>query len=442
MNSISTETLLAYFLDLSSVSIDSRTVEKGALFFGINGERFNGNAYAAKALENGASLVVVDDSEYYVESDSRYLFVEDSLKALQDLAHAYRQLFDIPVLGLTGSNGKTTTKELIYAVLQTEKRVHATAGNFNNHIGVPLTLLRMPKDTEIAIIEMGANQPGDIQELCEIAAPNMGLITNIGAAHLERLGSLEGVQETKGALFRYVLREGGLIFCNNEDKRVRALAKESSNASAFTYGEGDSDVRMSIFKENPSGMGVTLRHRIPVVDMLSVHTSLTGKYNGLNIAAAITVALHFGISKQNMKEGISSYVPTNNRSQILEKKGHRFWMDAYNANPSSMEAAIRNICKQESPQDLVLVLGDMLELGSEEVKYHIELGKFIQQFTPALTIGIGPLMQHTAGALKSPSKWYASTQDAKTHFWEDISGKPVVFLKGSRGMKLETLLED
>ncbi len=442
MDSTPTEILLAYFLDLGSVSIDSRTVEKEALFFGINGERFNGNAYADKALENGASLVVVDDAEYFVEGDSRYIWVEDSLKALQDLAYAYRQLFDIPVLGLTGSNGKTTTKELIRAVLQTEKRVHATAGNFNNHIGVPLTLLRMPRDTEIAVIEMGANQPGDIQELCEIADPNMGLITNIGAAHLERLGSLEGVQETKGALFRYVLPKGGLVFCNNEDRRVRALAHETSNANAYTYGEGDSDVLMEIFKENPSGMRVILRHRAPEVGMVSVHTSLTGKYNGLNIAAAIAVALHFGISDQNMIEGISSYVPANNRSQILVKKGHRFWMDAYNANPSSMEAAIHNICKQESPQDLVLVLGDMLELGSEEVTYHEELGKFIQQFSPALTIGIGPLMQHLVEALESPSRWYPSTREAKSHFWEDIAGKSVVLLKGSRGMKLEALLEE
>ena len=438
MEIASTETLLRYFLDSHSVSIDSRSIEEGALFFGIRGDRFNGNAYAEKALEKGARWVVVDDEAYYEEANEQFLWVPDSLKALQDLAHAYRQRFDIPVLGITGSNGKTTTKELIVSVLQTEKRVHATAGNFNNHIGVPLTLLRMPQETEIAIVEMGANQPGDIQELCEIADPNLGLITNIGAAHLERLGSLDGVQETKGALYRYVATKGGKVFCNQEDPRVISLAADIS--LAMSYGGKEGQVSLSQIQQRLTGMDLVATFQDTGTE-LSVSSSLSGSYNALNIAAALAVGAYFYIAPQSMKQGIASYVSTNNRSQIVEKEGFRFWLDAYNANPSSMRAAIRHVCRLMKPEELVLVLGDMLEVGEEEIEQHRELGKFISDFAPSLTIGVGALMQHLVEEVKSPSKWYASTQEAHKHFWQDIQDGSTVFLKGSRGMKLEELLE-
>ena len=439
MEIASTETLLTYFLESGSVSIDSRSIEEGALFFGIRGDRFNGNAYATKALEKGASWVVVDDPKYFEEENSHFLWVPDSLKALQSLAHAYRQRFEIPILGITGSNGKTTTKELIISVLQTEKRVHATAGNFNNHIGVPLTLLRMPSDTEIAVIEMGANQPGDIQELCEIADPTVGLITNIGAAHLERLGSLDGVQETKGALYRHVAAKGGSVFCNREDARVIVLADGIS--LAMSYGGMDSQVQLSQIRQRLSGMDLVAYFRDSGEELL-IDSTLSGAYNALNIAAALAVGTYFHISLQAMKQGIASYVSTNNRSQIVEKAGYRFWLDAYNANPSSMRAAITHVCQLLNPQELVLVLGDMLEVGEEEVEQHRELGKFISEFAPSLTIGVGPLMQHLVKEVKSPSKWYASTQEASKHFWKDIEGASTIFLKGSRGMKLEELLEE
>lgn len=438
MKVASTETLLTHFLKAGSVSIDSRSIEQGALFFGIRGDRFNGNAYATKALEKGASWAIVDDPTYYLEADERFLWVSDALEALQNLAHAYRQRFDLPVLGITGSNGKTTTKELIVSVLQTEKRVHATAGNFNNHIGVPLTLLRMPQETEIAIIEMGANQPGDIQELCEIADPTVGLITNIGAAHLERLGSLDGVQETKGALYRHVAAKGGKVFCNREDPRVISLAH--GIPLARSYGGRESQVSLSQIQQTLSGMELTV-HFSHTETTLSVSSSLSGSYNALNIAAALAVGEYFHIRPEAMQRGIASYVSSNNRSQIVEKKGYRFWLDAYNANPSSMRAAIPHVCQTVHPEELVLVLGDMLELGPEEVDQHKELAQFLTPYAPSLTIGIGPLMQHLVEEMGSPSKWYASTHEAKKYFWEDIKGKSTIFLKGSRGMKLEELLE-
>ena len=255
------------------------------MFFGIRGDRFNGNAYAADALEKGAALAVVDDSAFYRKEDSRYLWVDDTLVAIQQLALAYRMLFDIPILGITGSNGKTTTKELILSVLQTEKRVHATKGNFNNHLGVPLTLLAMPRDTEIALIEMGANQPGDIAELCEIASPTLGLITNIGAAHLEKLLSLDGVQETKGALFRYVDQNDGKIFCNLSDPRVRELAVGIPLAAS--YGTPEAEYYVKVLKESLSGMELAGHLKKNDGKIIKLESSLSGSYNALNISSAL-----------------------------------------------------------------------------------------------------------------------------------------------------------
>ncbi|MEM6633523.1 MAG: UDP-N-acetylmuramoyl-tripeptide--D-alanyl-D-alanine ligase [Bacteroidota bacterium] len=437
MDPISTEQLLAYFLETRAISTDSRSIPPRAIFFGIRGDRFNGNAYAAGALEKGASLVVVDDEQYYLETDSRYIWVTDTLYAIQQLAYAYRMLFDIPVLGITGSNGKTTTKELILSVLQTEKRVHATQGNFNNHLGVPLTLLAMPQDTEIALIEMGANQPGDIADLCEIAAPTLGLITNIGAAHLEKLISLRGVQETKGALFRYVNQHNGKIFCNLSDPMVVEIAQHVPWAAS--YGTPEADYYVEVLKDSLDGL--ELDAYLKGDEYKGLESSLSGSYNALNITAALVVGHYFGLSISSLQAGIQSYVPSNNRSQIHSQRGHSFWMDAYNANPSSMKAAISHLCNTTNPNDLVLVLGDMLELGPEEEQAHRDLGDFINTFSPALTLGIGPKMKHLVEQVSSPAKWYPSTQEVKASFWQEIEGKKWILLKGSRGMKLEELLD-
>ena len=439
MDSISTEQLLAYYLETCRVTTDSRAIPAGAMFFGIRGDRFNGNTYASDALEKGASLVVVDDPTFYKAEDSRYIWVEDTLIAIQQLAHAYRMLFDIPVLGITGSNGKTTTKELILSVLQTEKRVHATKGNFNNHLGVPLTLLDMPRDTEVALIEMGANQPGDIAELCEIAYPTLGLITNIGAAHLEKLLSLAGVQETKGALFRFVSQYGGHIFCNFSDALVCELAEGIPLAAS--YGTQESDYYVEVLNESLSGMELIGHLKEQDSGHINLVSSLSGSYNALNISAALAVGHYFGLSHSSLQTGVSSYIPSNNRSQIHEQQGHMFWMDAYNANPSSMKAAVTHLCNTTDPNDLVLVLGDMLELGIEEESSHRDLGDFINLFSPALTIGIGPRMKYMVEQILSPTKWFESTGAAQDSFWTNIQGKKWVLLKGSRGMKLEELLE-
>ncbi len=433
-----TQFLLEKFHQCRIVTTDSRNVLPGALFFALKGERFNGNTFAKGALEVGAGYAIVDDTEYYDSSDDRLILVENALKTLQDLARAYRDTFDIPVLGITGSNGKTTTKELITAVLRTEKNIHATSGNYNNHIGVPLTLLQIPDNTEIAVIEMGANQPGDIAELCEIAQPTLGLITNIGKAHLEKLKSLEGVMETKGALYEAVDRKQGNIFVNMSDHRVRELAKGKS--WALTYGDLSANVYGKILNQTLSGMNLEISHtqwKVPI----QMNTHLSGIYNLHNIEAAVAVGAYFGISSSHIVSGIESYIPQNNRSQVLTWKGITFWMDAYNANPSSMKAAIDHVFS--IPQRKVaLILGDMLEVGENEEQEHQKIGEHISSYHPIITIGIGPLMKHMIHHCSGNCKWFPDIETGKDEILQDLTLADLVLLKGSRGMKLELLIQE
>ncbi|MEM9986742.1 MAG: UDP-N-acetylmuramoyl-tripeptide--D-alanyl-D-alanine ligase, partial [Bacteroidota bacterium] len=328
-------TLLPLFDQSTSVCTDTRKLTRGCIFFALKGPNFNGNIYAAQALEQGARFVVVDEETHFDATDPRYLLVADGLEALQGLATLHRRRFDIPIFGLTGSNGKTTTKEILYAVMQQEKKVHATHGNFNNHIGVPLTLLAMPKDTEFAIIEMGANQPGDIAELAKIAEPTHGLITNVGAAHLEKLGNLAGVQRTKGALFDFVKAQAGVIFVNTADPRVVAAAGQAQHQ--VTYGSPKSTYWGEILDNQLAGMSLRLHHENGSVEAQS---PLSGAHNAKNIVAAWAVGHHFGLSSAAIQKGISHYRAENNRSQVLHQGPFTIWLDAYNANPSSMRAAI------------------------------------------------------------------------------------------------------
>ena len=430
--------LLAHFHQHPSVCTDTRKLKPGDIFIALHGPRFDGNLFAAQALEQGAALAVVDKEEYFPKGDTRYVLVPDTLQALQQLAHQYRKEFEVPFIGITGSNGKTTTKELIHAVLSSERKTFATQGNLNNHIGVPLTLLSIPQDTEIAVVEMGANQPGDIRELVEIAHPTHGLITNIGAAHLERFGDLDGVQQTKGELFDFLREHQGHIFLNEGDKRVVA-ASQDGNPMA-TFGGPDSDYRIKIVRNHLEGM--ELQVFLPGESTPRLLSSrLSGNYNAQNILAAIGVGHQLGISWEGISQGVGSYVPSNNRSQIVRKGAHTYWLDAYNANPNSMRASIRNVFEFER-EGVVLVLGDMLELGPEAENLHADMGRFINGFAPMLTIGVGPLMKYMTDEITGRKQWVENVEELREEWAELSQHAQLILIKGSRGMALERLLED
>ncbi|MEO0582690.1 MAG: UDP-N-acetylmuramoyl-tripeptide--D-alanyl-D-alanine ligase [Bacteroidota bacterium] len=432
-----TEQLLQLFHQHPSISTDTRHIQEGQLYFALKGARFNGNQFAKQALEAGAAYAIIDEAVYVVEEDPRYILVPDALKALQDLAHAYRQEFDVPIIGLTGSNGKTTTKELIYSVLSTERKVHATSGNFNNHIGVPLTLLAMPRDIEMAIIEMGANQPGDIQELAEIADPTIGLITNVGYAHLEKLKGLDGVRETKGALFRHVKAKGGQIFVNMGDPNV--VLEAGVYPHQVTYGKEGADFQLRQTEVTWKGLRLKVEVKGKVWELES---SLSGEYNANNILAATAICHTLGISETGIKMGIQQYISQNNRSQHVQKGKLSIWLDAYNANPSSMEASIHNIFSMGENKKVGVVLGDMYELGEDEEVLHRALADHVRQYAPALVIGIGPKMKNMTDVLEGNVHHFEDRESAKVAFSQLIAPLDVLLVKGSRAMALEKLLEE
>jgi len=437
MNVLAPSDLLPFVHRARRVSTDTRTIGSGDMFVALKGPRFDGNQYATKALESGAAYVVVDDSEAVVAGDERYLLVENGLKALQQVATLYRKEFDIPFFGLTGSNGKTTTKELIYSVLSQGRNVHATAGNFNNHIGVPLTLLATPKEAEIAIIEMGTNQPGDIQELTEFAEPTHGLITNVGAAHLEKLGDLDGVKVEKGSLFDWIRAQGGTIFLNEADQRVIAAAKDAGQI--ITYGTPASDFSLQVHENRLDGMRLAVQSKHWEGEVL-FETPLSGAYNAHNILAAISVGHHFGLSIAQLQAGIAAYQPDNHRSQLIHRNGRAIWMDAYNANPTSMQAAISHLFSVDAGR-VGLILGDMYEVGDDIAGVHHALGEFINGFEPAVVIGVGERMAHLVEAVKAPAFAYKNPESAIPDLEARLEGVDTLLIKGSRGIRLEKVLE-
>ncbi|TAE57069.1 MAG: UDP-N-acetylmuramoyl-tripeptide--D-alanyl-D-alanine ligase [Bacteroidetes bacterium] len=437
MQSSLTSRLLELYHLHPSVSTDTRTVKEGDLFFALRGDTFNGNAYAAAALEKGAAFAVIDDPDVHLPEDPRYILTENTLLALQDLARARRRTLSIPFLGITGSNGKTTSKELIFSVLNTAYKASATRGNLNNHIGVPLTLLAIPPDTEIAVIEMGANKPGDIRELVEIAEPTHGLITNVGFAHIEQLGGLEGVRVTKGALFDFCREHEGFIFVNEADPHVALAAGDYPRRSS--YGAVASDYHYTLLHNSPEGMELEVSSP-RWTEAARFRSQLTGEYNCMNILAAIAVGEHFGVSLDQIREGIYQYVPANNRSQLV-KKGHlQIWMDAYNANPSSMRASVANAFSMQKGRT-ALILGDMLELGEQAVDMHTAMGAFVNTFTPAIVIGVGPLMKHMIEEIEAPHVWFPNAVSAIPEVAKLLQEVDFVLIKGSRGIALEKLAE-
>ena len=418
-----------------AVVTDSRSVGRGDLFFALRGDRFDGNLYAAGALERGAAIAVVDNQFALSEQgkeiagDDRFVVVEDTLEALQELASMHRIRLGIPIIALTGSNGKTTTKELLARVLSAKFKVGATCGNLNNHIGVPLTLLSFDGDTQIGIVEMGANHPHEIELLCRIARPDFGLITNIGKAHLEGFGSEDGVRRAKGELFDYLALHGGKAFCLTDDPVLAGMVEDRTGLDAVLYSPGS--LSLSVAGQGSEGI-------ILGTAQGDIATHMVGDYNLRNIAAAIAVGEFFGVDLREALDAVVSYLPDNNRSQKIRTSRNTLYMDAYNANPSSMSAAIANFVALDVPSK-VLILGDMRELGEYSAAEHSAIvGQAVEAgFQTVFTVG--EFFKKAAEATDYLS--FGDVQVLITY----IQGNPLsglnILIKGSRGIELEKLLE-
>lgn len=416
------EMLYARFLLSEGISIDTRKIKPGELFFALKGPNFNGSKYAEQALEKGASYVVIDDDQYLKE-DSRFILCDDALLALQQLSVFHRSKFKRPLLALTGSNGKTTTKELVAAVLAKKYIVSATEGNLNNHIGVPLSLMKIYPQVEIAIIEMGANHVGEIAALSEFARPTHGLITNIGHAHTELFGGIEGVLRGKSELFDFLRKSNGTAFVNQDDDKLKHMTKRFSEP--VTYPQTEVEL-----------LGVTPTLKVRLGDSIA-STKLFGKYNFQNLAAAIAVGRYFEVPDAQIAAALTEYQPENMRSQIVQKNGVQLILDAYNANPDSMRSAVESLATETGKK--MAILGDMFEIEQME-KQHAVLGALIEATGDIEAIFIGERMKHAKDAYHA-AQWFPNVNSAKESLTSrDLSGYTVL-LKASRSMKLEQLKE-
>ena len=411
------------------VTTDSRAITPGCLFLAFKGATFDGNAFAPQALEQGAALCVISDPQYKV--DDRCIVVPDVLATLQELAREHRSHITFPVIGITGTNGKTTTKELVHAVLAKRYKTSATAGNFNNHLGVPLTLLAIPTEAQIAIVEMGANHPGEIEQLCGIADPDCGLITNVGRAHLEGFGSFEGVVKTKTELYRHLGAKNGLVFVNADNER---LMEEARGMQTRTYGRSESaDVRGTYVGSEPY-----LHFYFEVGDnVYNVRTHLLGAYNFDNCMAAVAVGLRFGVEPFDIKEAIEEYQPANQRSQWKETASNKLYLDCYNANPSSMAAAIASFAEMEGGTGKIAIIGAMRELGEASVEEHRKLVQNLADCHLEHCLLIGH--EFDGVALESNMTLVHSTEEAAEWLKERKLRGKTILVKGSNSNKLWTL---
>ena len=420
------EKLYQLFQETKSICTDSRKAKKNTLFFALKGENFNGNQFVEKAINCGCSFAIIDEKKYAI--NKKTILVENVLETLQDLANFHRKKLNIPVIAITGTNGKTTTKELIKNVLAQKYKVQATEGNFNNEIGVPLTLLKLKKQTEIAVIEMGANHVGEIARLCEIAEPDFGLITNIGKAHLEGFGSLENIKKAKAELFKFLEKNEKKIFINFDNKILKKLTKSSKKIS---YGQKkEYDISASFIEVNPY---LKLKWKD-----IFIQTQLIGKYNFENVLASICIGNYFDISKEKIKLGIENYKPENNRSQFHKTAKNTLILDFYNANPTSMQIAIENFSCIKADEKM-LILGDMLELGKDSFKEHKEILNQISQCNFKELIFIGK--EFFKFSLKYPYIFFQKIDDfLKENKFKNYQNK-FILLKASRGIQLEKLLK-
>lgn len=418
------------------VVTDSRRVEPGCIFFALKGEHFNGNNFAQQALEKEAACVVID--EPVLPAGEQVLLVENALTVLQQLATYHRRQFEIPVLAITGSNGKTTTKELVSAVLSGHYKTHFTQGNLNNHIGVPLTLLAMPPETEIAVVEMGANHPGEIDFLCQIAEPTHGLITNVGKAHLEGFGSFEGVKKTKSELYHYLAAKNGLIFVNADEPCLSALA--SGNSRVAFYRRADE------FTTSPKVVEVRLLEEAPFIEIeflgknnkkLSAQSHLIGLYNFNNLMTAVAVGRFFNVPPLKIKSAIEGYTPSNNRSQLIALGSNTYIMDAYNANPTSMKNALVTFAGMKAARKIA-ILGAMLELGAYSGEEHEEVARL------ALSIGLTQIVLVGSEFRKAAEKhnllFFENTEHLREWYLSRTFTDTLFLIKGSRSIGLEKML--
>lgn len=420
--------LYELFLHHPKVTTDSRNCPRGSLFFALKGERFDGNQYAAKALEAGCSYAVIDNPDY--NTDERTILVPNALTALQQLAHRHRKMVGLPIIGITGTNGKTTTKELLAAVLATKYNLLYTEGNLNNQIGVPLTLLRLTHEHEMAVIEMGASHPGDIKELTNLVQPNYGIITNVGCAHLEGFGSFEQIVSTKGELYDYIRRVKGKIFVNQENPYLMPIGK---GIEQVTYGTTDSAFA--------SGHVVNCNPFL-VFDwkqqgkIHTVETHLIGAYNLDNVLAAVAVGRYFKIPAERISRAIAAYEPTNNRSQLKKTDRNELIIDAYNANPSSMKVALDNFASMPvSPK--AVILGEMRELGPTSNQLHAEVVAQVKTGNYDQVFLCGTHFQQTAEGLAT----YATTEELLATLQSNPLTGYHILIKGSHGMALERTIE-
>lgn len=427
------QSLYKHYKTAGLVTIDSREQVNDGIFFGLQGENTDGGKYALQALENGCSLAIVGDAKH--ATDKRIVHVDSVLGTLQDLARYHREQLTIPFLGLTGTNGKTTTKELLVKILASQYQIGYTRGNLNNHIGVPLTILNMDPSSEIAVVEMGANHQGDIEELCDIALPTHGLITNIGKAHLEGFGSEEVILKTKCELFESLSKRNGQAFVNATDERLIECSKRLKLNSHFFHSK--EYVYANIPKQHSPLLSIEL---IYGPHSCSVNSNLSGVYNASNMVAAAAVGLAFGISLDTIGQQLSSYVPHNNRSQFTQTENNQLIVDAYNANPTSMFLAIENIRNiHMNGTDKLLILGDMFELGQESLLEHQRVVDAFDGNEDEKVWLVGEMFGKTN--YPANCKHFPSTDVLVDYMKSNAIKDKLILIKGSRGMKLERCLE-
>lgn len=422
------EKIYKKFLECSEVSTDTRKIEKNSMFFALKGDNFDANSFAKEALEKGAKYVIIDNANFKINDST--ILVKDVLKCLQTLANYHRRQLNTPLIGLTGSNGKTTTKELINSVLSTKFKTIATIGNLNNHIGVPLTLLRLKPETEIGIIEMGANHQKEIEFLCNIAEPDYGYITNFGKAHLEGFGGVEGIIKGKSELYQYLDKENKTAIVNLDDHLQKDKTKNIKRIT-FSLVEKQTDVYITRVEADPM---VKI-----IFNKTEIQSNLIGAYNATNINAAITIGKHFDIEETAVKKAIEAYTPDNNRSQLIKKNSNEIILDAYNANPSSMQAAIANF-SQINKENKITVLGDMFELGTDSLTEHKIIVDQLKQLENIETYFIGKYFYQNK-AESTHLHFYESFEQFSVYIKDKNIRNNFILIKGSRGMALERTLE-
>ena len=423
--------LYGIFHATSGITTDSRSISNGMVFFALKGDNFDGNKYAAQALDQGCSFAVIDNPSF--KKDARYILVDDVLQTLQSLAMYHREQMDIPVIAITGSNGKTTTKELLSTILGLKWKTVSTKGNLNNHIGVPLTLLKIKADTQFAVVEVGANHPGEIASLCNIIKPTHGLITNIGRAHIGEFGSFENVVKAKAELYEWLRSNNGSIFVNTGNKRLMDLIRPSDHIIPYNPNGIESSGSFSVINSVPF---LQVRWKINNEEY-TLNTHLFGSYNLENLAASIAVGKHFELDSEKIKSAVESYIPQNNRSQVFTTQNNTLILDAYNANPTSMEASVNEFLKLKE-KNKILILGDMLELGGDTWYEHHRMVELIVNKPDLKSFLIGNSFKEASNEMNIHT--FNDINEAIEYFKLNPPLKSTILLKGSRLVGLEKLI--